>query len=31
VEHKMDEFLEMVELFGMFLNRIQLEAKKGVF
>jgi hypothetical protein len=31
VEHKIEEFLEMVELFGMFLNRVQSEAKKGVF
>jgi len=30
VEHKMDEFLEMVELFGMYLNRIYFEHRKTI-
>jgi len=28
VGHKMDEFLEMVELFGMYLNRVNFEPRK---
>ena len=28
IGHKMDEFLEMVELFGMYLNRVNFKHRK---
>ncbi len=30
VEHKMEEFLEMVELFGMYLNRVSFKPRKTI-